>query len=405
MNQSISDTRPFPITGRRILVTVCAFVLAVLVTRNMLVQVALHSHWSLGLGKLIWPHDAELVLLDANIMAQDVDWKQHDPDSVFKIASETHRLDPLHNWPFMLAGSLFERVGESDKAITLFAKSVRLNPRSPAPRIHLIQNLIATHQGEEALTQIIRLAKLRPDQDKLLLQALVVLLVRDPEHRLIARLNAYPDVRDRLLLQASQSPEAEPFMAEMLNQPGIDQRLRWEQVDRLAQRGRNETAYAIWRSSSDTGANEAIFDANFKGLDGPAAFRWQLITNSSVVSEFSRETAGGPVGLDVEMFGDAIAPATQQTVRIAPGPHRLSITGHAIDPPEVGGTMRWEVRCASDDRPLARIGFAMNPKRTTRQADVNIPASGCAFQKIVLSAVPDVGSQPFRMRFTRITID
>ncbi|TXC74252.1 hypothetical protein FSZ31_05990 [Sphingorhabdus soli] len=405
MDQPLSGARSSSVLIRRIFVSCFAVVLIALVARNMLVQIAVNSHVSLGLSKLVWPSEGALDLLDENLVVQDIDWKKHDPNTVFAVASEAHRLDPLDNWPFMLAGSMFERIGDTEKAITLFERSVRLDPRSPAPRLHLIKNLIEARRANDAVTQIVRLARLRPDQDKLLLKALVVLLVRDPEHKLISRLNAYPDVRKRFLAQASQVAEAEPFMTELLNQPGVDKQIRWDQIDRLAQRGSIETAYAIWRRSPDAQKSGNVFDPHFQGRPGPAAFRWQLINNSGVVAEFTHENAAGPVALDVEVFSDTIVEATQQTVRMAPGSHRLTIVGKAIDVPEIGGTMRWDVSCAGDDRPLARIVFAMTAKPATKQTSFSIPASGCAFQNITLSGIPEVGSQPFRMRFSRIAID
>ncbi len=42
----------------------------------------------------------------------------------------------------------------------------------------------------------------------------------------------------------ARSAEAEAFMTQLLNQPGVDRHVRWEQIDRLAQRGSNATAYA-----------------------------------------------------------------------------------------------------------------------------------------------------------------
>lgn len=404
MDEAIRDARSSPSMGRRIGVIALAIVLALLITRNTLVELALDSYRAVGLSHYMWPREAALELLDENIVAQNVDWQQHDPATVYSIASDTHRLDPLDNWPFMLAGSLFERIGDRDKAIALFAKSVRLDPRSPAPRLHLIQNLVAARRSNAALMHIIQLAQLRPDQDKLLLQALIVLLVRDPDHRLIARLNAYPEVRNRLLVQASEEPSAEPFMAELLSQPGIGKRLRRDLIDRLAQRGSNEIAYAIWRRSNGAAAH-TIFDPNFQGLDGPAAYTWRLSNSSSVMAEFSRDTAGSSKALDVEVFGDTSASATYQTVRIAPGSHRVAITGKAIDPTAIGGTMRWDISCADDDRLLGRIAFTMVPERTTRATDIIIPTNGCAFQTISLTAIPESGSQPFRMRFTRIALD
>jgi len=404
MDEIPVDHRPRRTIGGKVVLLVISALIALLIARNLIVQTALSLHRPLGLSDLIVQQDAALLMQERGVVVSQIDWQKHTPDDMLALAKQAHRLDPLDNWPLFLLGSVQEHGENRDRAIASFRKSIRRDPRSPAPRLHLIQNLIQARQGDEALTEIVRLARLSPAQDKVLLPALISLLIQDPEHRLVARLKDYPDVRNRLITQASLTEGAEPFLAELLAQPGVDKKMRWEQIGLLAKRGAVAAAFELWRRQPEAGSS-IIFDSTFSGRQAPEPFRWRLINDSSVVSEIMAFQGRGEPALDVEVFGDTLALATVQLVRIPAGAHRLAVTGIAIDPPERGGTMRWDVKCIGAEKPIARIVFPMTPKPTTRRASFEIPAQGCAFQEISLTGVPVDRAQPFRMRFTRIVLD
>jgi hypothetical protein len=162
-------------------------------------------------------------------------------------------------------------------------------------------------------------------------------------------------------------------------------------IDRLANAGDNDGAYAAWLAVARArgSASAGLRDGDFADASDHTPFTWSAASGVGASSDVE-PAAGGPTpqplgarALRVDYDGYSAPSLPAQLLVRPPGRYRLTWR-ERLDPP-LPERLFWRVRCADTNEILAR---APPPTSGWREAEmiVETPAARCAAQWLELAA-------------------
>ncbi len=222
--------------------------------------------------------------------------------------------------------------------------------------------------------------------------------IRNPEgRRAVAEVLARgPAWREEFIRSAESQPLRPEEARELLElvqarRPNADLSLeKGLYLQALLKSGQAREARAVWLQSfpdAERGRYQHIFDGAFTGRPGAQPFGWVLHDREAGRAEFIRADARTS-HLEVNYFGGNSAVLAEQMLALMPGGYQLSFAARS-DSGISSGDLFWIVSCAPDGPELARIPVkAPQPAQRRYQAELRVPASGCAGQRLRLIAEP-----------------
>lgn len=388
----------------KVVIAIAGLVLAALVLRNAVVVIGNDLGAPLGLSARIWPSDGTLEQTDELLVTPEIDWKRRNPAEVTAAAQRARRLDPLDEWPFALQGMVETKNGNSASAQKLFAEANKRNLRAPLPHLLLLMADARTGDANLTLVRLVRFMDQWPQFSDPLMPVIKQLFALEKRDAIVALLDKNPAVRTRIIENLSRLEGGETIAMELLARPGVSRAQKVDSAQQFGLRGRHDLGYPLFRALAGDDLT-VPFDRQFQGRPGPQPYAWTIKDSSDALVDFSRRSADGDVALDVEFFGSTIVDVIDQVTQIPGGRHAMAITGAPLENDLVAATLRWVATCEGSKRELLRLEFASTGKPGTRRGIFEVPAQGCAYQRLSLTAVPGDGRAHVRVRFTRIDIN
>lgn len=320
--------------------------------------------------------------------------------------------DPSNDRALRILGLAKELSGERDAGATIMRQAAALGWRDTPTQLWALRDgamrddavtvmqradALARRNRSPELTQAVFLAALNEAR---LRAALVDSLGRKP----VWRTSFFANVRQRLPASATDGMEAlfrEMQARRLAIAPG-----EWlNYVDRLIDLGDYARARATWARAFAIPAGRLAatpYDGDFALAaarpDGApvSQFEWVLNSDLSGAASFSGGTDGSALSIPAQLTDGAVI--ASQVMMLTPGPHQLSarIEGDA-------GTAAagWTITCLPSAQSL--------PRRLPRGADdelstiaFDVPASGCAAQRLALTGRERVEAQAVSMGAVRI---
>lgn len=390
----------------RVATITVAILLAAMVLRNTVVAIGNDIRAPLGLSKQIWPADGTLELIDQKLIAPQIDWEKHTPDSVAQAARRARSLDPLDEWPFTLMGMIQLKSSDFKSAIESFKQAHRRNARAPTPHLLLLMAYSQDNKLDPAINDVITFINLHPQFSAPLLPLLQSAVAQKNSGDILRLLDRYPAVLALLVESVSRTNGAESTLPLLLSRPGITRKIKLGSIEALSQRGRHDLAYSTW-TKLEQEKPPIPYDPHFQGLKGPQPYIWTVINGRDVNVDFARSSSNDEIALDVEAFGNTLNRVVYQIMPVPPGHHSLTISGTAVNPPagSQSAKMRWTISCVDTNVVLSQIEFPMINGPQKRVMLFTIPQKGCDFQMLSLYVAPGEDRSEDRMRFNRVNLD
>ena len=308
-----------------------------------------------------------------------------------KRIAQLARSAPLAVEPLLIHGALAQIDGRQAQAEALFSEARRRDPRSAAARYFLANRYLETGRVVEGLHQVAVLSRLVPGASTSFIPAVAAFAqTKGAVPQLRAFFIQSPELEpDVLVALAADARNADLILALASKPRSAAPNTAWRStiVAKLVEAGAFAKAYAVWQRLANVDAAPGLFNPRFLPLDAPPPFNWTLATQGGGIAE---PTAGG---LRVVHYGRETVVLASQLMVLPSGAYRLGF--------RLGGEpndgMRWTVKCipAGSDilaLPLPSVGNRMVAGRFV------VPASGCAAQRIDLSAA--ISDEPKTVEMT-----
>jgi hypothetical protein len=201
-------------------------------------------------------------------------------------------------------------------------------------------------------------------------QDLKALIRRRPDLQqpLLAALAADPSNTDAIL---SLAPPA-GVVTGASRTPAWQPRL----LNGLLAQGRLDAAKRVWLRITGDPLSQSIYNPRFADVSAPEPFNWTLAQSGGAIAEPDQGQ------LHVVHFGSEDLIIAAQTLALAPGRYRLSLTVTG----EAGraGQLAWHVRCLPKGPQI--LDLTIGEPRQARQLAMNfaVPAGTCAGQRLEL---------------------
>jgi hypothetical protein len=295
---------------------------------------------------------------------------------------------PLDPVALTYLGLAADKKGDSARARALMTLAVRSDGRSLRARLWIMDQDLRRRDYGSAIEHFDRLVRIGPPGTNGLINAMTG-IVRDPaSHAPLARkLATNPPWRSVFLYALNQRGVSPDVIYQLTPQNTAKSQVLFEQsalLQSLLKNHEYERAYLAWINflpESSLKQLGPVYDPQFQQLPGPLPFNWQLTDGTEGSSEF-----GKPKGLNVSYLGGTAATLTEQTLLLAPGHYRLSVTAAGSDE---NNQLSWTVTCPGAGEPLQSLkltGLKDSPQRYTTQFD--IPAANCGAQRLALIGAP-----------------
>ena len=390
---------------RRVVIIILALLVSAFIVRNG--GVLLANSMNLPVERIYWPADSDQLLIGSRLATQQIDFVQHSRQDVIATARKIRQADPLDEWPFLLAGQVSRNQGQILSSVAQFEEAKRRNPRSFLARIQLIQSTLLTRQFGKSVVEIVSAMLLRPGQEQLT----DVLMILDDEQaargRMIAEVKKVRSVEARLLRAASGRKDKTRLVQDLVFSPTVGPQQRWNVIGNLAGNGNYELAEKIWRIDRPRshGKNQ-VFDGGFDNLAGPRPFAWRLHHNSDLTADFIPEKNGKGKMLDIEFFGHTPQESADQVILLKSGRYRFAAIGYPVDPQEGYGTLRWQIFCDKNHKPVATLDFDASANDIQRKTTLfDVPRANCEAQRVALRVMPGEKREAFQFSFSQISIE
>lgn len=335
------------------------------------------------------------------------------PAQVLSMARSSAQTAPLAYEPMFVFGKKAADEGNLQRAIILMEEARRRRPNFLPTRILLMAYYSQARRYSQALAEMEYALRSSEDVRRVVLPELAK-TIRNPEGRravaeVLARGPAWREEFIRSAESQSLRPEEARELLELVRarRPNADVSLeRGLYLQALVRSGQAREARAVWLQSfpeAERGRHEHIFDGAFTGRPAAQPFAWVLHDGEVGRAEFSRSDARTS-HLEVNYFGGNSTVLAEQMLALMPGGYQLSFAARS-DSGISSGDLSWVLSCAPDGPDLARIPVkAPQPAQRRYQADVRIPASGCAGQRLRLVAEPGDVAAAFTVQIADIRL-
>jgi tetratricopeptide (TPR) repeat protein len=318
------------------------------------------------------------------------------PQQAAATAREVLRKSPLQAGAFTILARTTAAGGDTDGARRLFKIALQRAPRDQYARGWMIGDELQHADYAAALHNIDVLFGIAPDQQTALIPVLGQVAGQDPAFA--AALGHFlangPTWRNamlgEILAHASTATVDEVFDALQAAGPGLDDDEAGRWFTRLEQDGQWGEAYSRWISRAGIDLRQGVplvFNGSFERAVTGIGFDWTMRGEPGV--EIERVRIAGA-------SGNYAAQATfrrrrandmgfQQTLLLAPGAYTLSFRARADNLRSDRG-LAWDIVCVTGGAPIAtspRLDGSFDWK--TVSTDVNVPATNCPAQRLVLT--------------------
>jgi hypothetical protein len=324
------------------------------------------------------------------------------PRQLRAFARQTAQTDPMHAVGFFLQVMALdlEKAPMSAKHRQLIAEASRRQPAFSAPRIWLTADDIRKGRYAEAINGADTVMRLNSEFRQLLVPILVPLLDNAKAAPLLRKkLGSFPIWRTDFVVAAikdgGHAGNVERMLAE--RPPAAYAKAmaaeRSAYLQKLVSDGEAERAHRLWRTFPDQSAKSGIFDGQFTAKEVIYPFAWRYATDDYSYSEKVPAVEGRAAMVRAHHSGSGRAILLSQLVGLQPGSRVLtfSMRDGGLAKPE---KLFWRLRCNGSTENLASQSLGKLGGDWQRlQLRVEIPASGCALQTLVLEADDNDGDE------------
>jgi hypothetical protein len=331
------------------------------------------------------------------VVAQELSAKE-----LRKQAQQVALSDPLHAVGFFLQVMALDL----DKTQTLasrrklIAQSTMRQPAFDAPRIWLAADDVRRGRYADAIDSADTIMRLNGDYRELLLSILVPLLDNEKAYPLLEKkLRGFPIWRTEFIAAAIKAGGPDIRIERMLRhkapQSGLAS-LAAEQsayLKKLVELNRPEEAYRLWQSFLPGTAKTGIFDGDFTAKHPVYPFAWTFGADPYSYAEKVPASENERALVRAHHGGDGRIGLMTQLISLKPGSRLLSFTMRdgGLGAPE---KLFWRVRCMGSSENLGSRSLAKLADNWQKvQMRVEIPASGCALQNLLLEAEDHEGEE------------
>ncbi len=336
------------------------------------------------------------------------------PGQVLELARQSASASPLAYEPLIVFGRKAADEGDIKRAIAITEEARRRRPNYLLTRLLLMSYYGSSARYADAIREMdyllrsdenVRMGVL-PEVMKALgthrgRVAVADVLAKDPAWRkdfaAIAQARGSigaPEARELLELLRAKNPRGDWSLERGLY------------IDALVRAGEAREARNAWLAGlpeADRAQFAQIFDPDFTGRAAAPPFGWRFFDTAAGRAEIVRRE-GRSSALEVNYFGGSTVVVAEQMLALPAGTHGLSFNARS----EGGiraGQLFWSVTCIPSDQEVARVRVA-NPQAAFRriQGSVQIPAGGCAGQRLRLTAEPGDVASDFTVQIAQLRI-
>jgi tetratricopeptide (TPR) repeat protein len=339
---------------------------------------------------LQWSPRHPLALL--TLAEQQLDRGQHQQAGA--TARRLLAAEPLEGRAWRVLAQAEAAQGDAAAAERLFRIAVRRAPRDRAARIALLQADLQAQRWLDATGHLDVLLRIAPRQAEPLFPVLIELAAIEPVAEDIAsRLKVDPPWRPGLVrtLQADPtSPGAQALLGAMGRQGLLEPGERAAWLTGLMQQGRWGEAYARWASDPAVRGRrlEPVFNGGFDQPPAAGGFDWRLAPPPGVDIGIEAPPGSDGPAAHLAFNGRRVAAVgLDQTLLLAPGPHRLAFRARTEGLQSDRG-LEWAIGCEGQGASLAvSPPLRELPEWAMLAVDVDIPAEHCPAQWLRLRNV------------------
>ena len=317
-------------------------------------------------------------------------------------AQKTALSDPMHAVGFFLQVMALdlEDAPSFDSRRVLIAEASQRQPSFAAPRIWLTADDIRNERYATAIDGADTVMRLNGEFRDLLVPILTPLMDNDKAYPLLEeKLKSFPNWRTVFLSDAIKTGVNERRVESLLRHsppPVYAAAMAAERsayLQNLVTRGETARARTLWQSFTPENANAAIVDGDFRAKHPVYPFAWQYASDDYSYAEKVVDADGKGAVVRAHHNGDGRITLMTQLVALKPGANLLSfeMRDGGLAKPEA---MFWRVRCMDgtntlNSQSLAKLGGDWQKM----QMQIEVPASNCALQYLVLEADDNNGDE------------
>jgi tetratricopeptide (TPR) repeat protein len=336
------------------------------------------------LGARIWPAHPRIMGQDLLLDVGEAAASGRTLDATaLELLARLSRADPLAAEPFLVKAALEEKAGHYARSEQLLLEARKRDPRAPAARLLLAQAMLRRGDTLGALQEMAILARLVPGSFAPLTQALAA-HAQSPSgvQDLKALIRKRPDLQQPLLAALAADPSNTDAILSLAPPAGVvtgaSRTPAWQPrlLNGLLAQGRLDAAKRVWLRITGDPLSQSIYNPRFADVSAPQPFNWTLAQSGGAIAEPDQGQ------LHVVHFGSEDLVIAAQTLALAPGRYRLSLTVTG----ETGraGQLAWRVRCLPKGPQI--LDLAIGEPKQARQLATNfaVPAATCAGQRLEL---------------------
>lgn len=302
---------------------------------------------------------------------------------------------PLQGRAYRLLAQSAERAGDSDRAATLYAQAVQVQPRDLASRQWLAARALSQGDLATALAHYDRMLRIRPSLAPALYPLLTTLVEQGAAAALLPLLEVDPPWRQSFLAQIAQTA-ARSEVLHVLFQPlakapaPLRENERAVYLERLLRDQRYTEAYLAWVGflpESQRGELGNLFDGGFEQPPENAGFGWRFGRAAGASIDRQRTAgAGGQRALRID-FANRRVPFSHVSQLLALGPGRYRLQGRArLEDLRNERGLRWRLHCAQGRSQTLAETERLSGNQPWRPFTVEfeVPAADCQGQWLQL---------------------
>ena len=338
-------------TGRLVLVTLAAALLAIEVIRDAAV-----TELSLirpAAAARVWSgHPAVETSLAMMQIAQAAHAHRRVAASAFLMMDDVAAKAPLAPEPFLVRGRQAELGGDSAAAQSAFEAAQRRDPRSLPAAYFLADRYFRIGDANRGLAQLSALARLAPQGNLVVAPSLALYARNDANWPALRSLfQSNPELAGPVLIVLAGNIGTVPAVLALANPAQKAQDAHWlaPLLDTLTTAGKYEEAHAIWGRLTGASTSALLYDASFRDKVSPAPFNWLL--TSSIVGVAERQAGR----LHVVFYGQEDGILASQLLLLQPGQYRLSM--QLLGDQREAHSLTWSIWCDKSDMPIASVSL------------------------------------------------
>ncbi|MCY7339666.1 MAG: hypothetical protein LH465_06915, partial [Sphingomonas bacterium] len=299
--------------------------------------------------------------------------------------------------PLLINGALAQTEGRQAQAEALFTEARGRDPRSAAARYFLANRYLETDRVVAGLHEVVLLSRLVPGASTSFIPAVAAFAkTKGAVPQLRAFFNQSPELEPEVLaVLASDARNADLILALATNKLDDARGAAWRSaiVAKLVEAGAFAKAYAVWQRLAAVDTAPGLFNSRFLPLDAPPPFNWTLATQGGGIAE---PAAGG---LRILHYGRENVVLASELMVLPSGIYRFSFRLSG----ERNEGIAWTVKCVPTGTNILSLPLPTEGNRPVAGQFV-VPASGCAAQRVDLTASISDEPRTVEMNITELAL-